>query len=227
MHSLAGQRFCRFDGGGNHDAVGDDGQVPALDDLYRPAELEPLGFVVQLHCLRPTKSEVDGPPVGSGRVGSPPRRYLVGRNLDDEAVERPHEGDILQRLGRLAVRSGRQAGMGRGKFDIRFGLRDHDPELIETATRREYREATGEGDPATGCQASGDADQVLLANADVEPAIGVLLAEFSGHGRLREIRIQDDHSRVLVAELDKRGTVRLTRRKTRRQLMEALGEHQG
>ena len=63
-----------------------------------------------------------GAPVGSLICGG---ADFIGRHEDDEAMKRPGESYILEGLGRLPVRPGHEAGVGRHQLDVGPWLGDH------------------------------------------------------------------------------------------------------
>jgi len=86
--------------------------------------------------------------------------------IDDNHVwHRPHHGDVLDWLMRLAGFPGQKPRETSDNLDRQPRLRDENPDLVETALSRKDRECRREGHITNCGKAGGDSKHVLLGNA--------------------------------------------------------------
>ena len=86
------------------------------------------------------------------------------------------------------------------EFDVRSGLGDRHPELVEAVARGEYGKAGGERDLAAGGESRGHSDHVLLSDTDREEALGKLLAELDGGGGDAEVGVDANNVETFVSQ---------------------------
>ena len=94
-------------------------------------------------------------------------------------------------------------------FTLRSRVADGVADLVVGATRGEHGERAGERDLARDGETGGTSDHVLLGDADVEEALGVLLGELDGRRGLGEVGVDGDDVDALIGEFDERLAERL------------------
>src|SRR5690606_18816528 len=180
-------------------AGGKDHRVLSVAQRLDPAEAEDVVLGVDAVDVLPRQPQVCGPLVVGEIADHRLRLHVVCRLDHRHRRQRPHQGDVLQALLRVTVVADRDAGVGADDADVGLGIRDRDADLVVTAGD-EAGEGAGEGDLAAKRQPGGGPEHVRLLDSHLEEAIGELLPEELGLGRLGEVGVQDDDVLALLAE---------------------------
>ena len=93
-------------------------------------------------------------------------------------------------------------GVGADDLDVGVALGHQHPDRIERAVGEEDGERRGPRHEPDGGQPGGGADQVLLGDAHLEEPVRMGLGELVRLGRVGQIAVEDDRTRIGVAELD-------------------------
>ena len=119
--------------------------------------------------------------------------------------ETAHEGYVGQ--GHLAGPIGGEgdAGVGAAEFDVGVGVRGHLQLVV--AADQELGKAGDEGDLATGGQARGGGNNVLLGDAPFKILVGTGLSEQIGKGGVFDVAIQGYNPFVGFTECRQGGAV--------------------
>ena len=105
------------------------------------------------------------------------RLLRVGRGHDNEVGDRAHPGEVLDRMVRRAELAVGETGAHGAEHGREVAVGDVGLDLLGCATGKEGTGGADEGqEPAIG-QTGGDADHVLLGDADVDQTIRELLGE--------------------------------------------------
>ena len=184
------------------DAAGDDGDIGALVDHHRLADLEAVVVVLVVGGLEaPAQTDVHGAGAlhrGAHGVGRLP---AVGRNDHAHVGERALDGDVLGAVVRGAGLTEADAAVRGDDLDVEVLVADVGAYLLEGAHAGERRHRAHERQQAALGHAGGDAEEVLLGDADVEHALRELVLEDADLGAARQIGRQRHDARVGLGQV--------------------------
>ena len=101
----------------------------------------------------------------------------ICRHNDRDVVERAQPGEVFNGVvGRSKLAVGHAGGLP-DKLHVEVGVGDIGLHLLQRAAGQKAGCGGNKGDATAVCQTCADADHVLLGNADIDQAIGMLLLE--------------------------------------------------
>ena len=120
----------------------------------------------------------------------------------------PHERDIVYRLVCLPVAVIRKAGRRAADLHVRAGNADRRTDLVIRSSRRKDGERIDERDLPGKGKSCRHGRHILLGDAHLEITLRERRAEQLRHGRISEIRLQNDDILIFFPEAPERLAVR-------------------
>ncbi len=200
--TFAGKMFGGNEGQGNQVTQSDDGDIRTLPDHYRLANLEGKIRGVEHRNRITRKAEVHRPIVrhrgpdghlGRDRIGGG-NHGRVGQGADDAQVLLPLVGH--------AVRPRCDPAVAGSDLDVQTRIVNAVAHLVQGPHAGKNGIGRGKGNQAGRCHAGGGGHHVLLGNAEIERPFREFDPELPGLDRLGNIGVEDDHVRILFADLE-------------------------
>ena len=199
-------RFARGQRHLHHHARGDDGHVAAGGQLDALVQFKLVaGDLVGDGVHRgAAQTQISRAVVVQQRLDGELHLVTVAGAEDLHTGDDAHECEILDALMRRAVLSDGQTAVRTDDLDVQMRIGDGVAHLLPCAPGGEHGEGVGKGLEAAGGHTGGDAGHVALRDAHVKEPLGVLGRKALGHGRARQIGVENDQLRIFFRQLYER-----------------------
>ena len=200
MDAVGLQQLRGLQGLADHQAAGEDGHVSALAEDVGLADLKGV-VLLEDGRSQPGQAQVGGALVlrqGEDRL---PGLLGVRRDDDGHARDGPHESQVLDTLVAAAVLAHADAGVGAAKLHVEVGIGHGVAYLVIGPARAKHGEGGAVGNEPHGGKAGRGGHHVGLRDAHVKEAVGMGGLEVLGHGGAGQVRVQDDHLVIPVAQV--------------------------
>ena len=199
LNALGCELFRCLDGQANGVAVGNDGNILAVTELFAFSDLEGRVLIVDHGDRVAGKAQVHRAFIFCRRFDQRLCRIVVSRHDDRHIRKRAHDAHVLDGLVAGAVVCGGQSAVGAGNLDVQVGIADLLADHLADAHAAKRRISDHKGDLAAGCKPCRNACTILLGDADIQVLVGERFMEGCRLAALADVDVQNKDIRICLA----------------------------